>query len=491
MRKTALTAILAMGLGGLAGATTIFDAATDNTVLLNNGVADTGSMTLSGGPGNLVLTNANGSFNMGGFVSIEHINALNASDLTATDTVTLSLRVDSIAGTWRANGAQFGIVGDAANPSGTNNFLVGIEAANTGSDVAILSSWISTGLGFDAQEASVLNGFGMEIAANVAGYTITLSDIVVANSTVAGINNGATSATISGSFAPGDFVNYFGNGHLYFAAQRYNTSPATDPLVTTISEASIAVETQTNPLLAVAPGMLSLELLAPDTSVAGTLAASYSVGANSSSDIEVVSLVADAGFSASMGSTTLGLGNPDEEIIVTFNNSVGLTNLGDTTNSTLVVTWTEVGSGVTNTAEVALDVTYIPEAPSAPDHGLVVFEASTGNTTLFSNNVKGDDSNVALSGASPDLLLAVDGGDFFSGGFASTESIETLLGAALTSNDTVMISLTVDSVTHTGSSELRSRGIEFGMSAEAISSGGGSASNFVVRIGGAGNGTVI
>jgi hypothetical protein len=486
MKKIALMAAVLTGLVGVASAATIYDATPDNTILVDNGAGGSGGITLTGAPGNLVVTNVNGSFNMGGFVSADTINILNTLNLTDTDTVTMSLTVDSITGTWRANGVQFGMSGNTTFLSGTNNFAFGVEAGNNGSDVLLTGSWLANGnLGFDAQEASVLDGFSMEIVAGASGYTFTLSDVIIANSTVAGISNGDTSATVSGTFAAGDFVNYFGSGHLYYTAQRFNTSAATDPLVSTISVASIAVDVQDDPILELAPDTLSFDLFAPDTSTNGTITASYFPGANSQSDIEIISLVASNGFSASMVSTTLGLANTDEDITVTFTNSVGLSNFLDATNSTLVVTWTEVGSGLTNTFEAALDVTYIPESPSTPEHGLVLFEAATDNTTLYNNSVAGDASNVMLTGATPDLLLAVDGGDFYVGGLFSTDTISNLLGSAVTDEDTVMISLTVDSVTHTDTSELRSRGIEFGMQAENPDE------SFTVRVGGAGNGTPI
>ncbi|MDF7808208.1 hypothetical protein P4E94_12215 [Pontiellaceae bacterium B12219] len=382
-------AAVVTGLVGVAGAATIYDAAPDNTTLVDNEAGGSGAMTLTGGPGNLVITNANGNFNMGGFASTDNINTLNVSNLAATDTVTLSLTVDSITGTWRANGVQFGIVGDVAfldirELSDTNNFVIGIEAGNNGSDVLLAGSWLANGsLGFDAQEASVLDGFSMEIVAGVAGYSLTISDVIIANSSVPGISNGDTSATVSGTFADGDFVNYFGSGHLYYAAQRFNTSAATDPLISTISEAGVAVEVQEDPVITVAPDSLSFELFAPDTTANGIIGISYSAGANSSSDIEIVSLVASNGFSASMVNPTLGLANQDEDITVTFTNSVGLEGIGDSANSVLAINWTEVGSGVTNTFEAALDVSYYPEIPALPSHGLVLFEAATDNTALF------------------------------------------------------------------------------------------------------------
>lgn len=490
MKKITLMTAVITALVGVAGAATIYDATIANTTLVDNGAGGSGAITLMGAPGNLVVTNANGNFNMGGFASTEDINTQNGAELTAYDTVTMKLTIDSITGNFRANGVQFGMSEDTLWPVvavNTNDLIFGIRAGNSGSDVQLrFAGPAFENVGFDAQQASVLDGFSMEIIANAAGYTMTLTDILVKNSTVAGINNDDTSATVTGSFSGTEFVDMFGGGHMHYTAQKWNKGV---PLVSTISEASIAVDIQEDPSIAVVPNLISFDLFAPDTSIDGTIGASYSAGANSSSDIEIVSLVASNGFSASMVNTILGLSNTDEDITVTFTNSVGLSEYLETTNSTLVVTWTEVGSGVTNTTDVALGVTYIPEQPSTPEHGLVLFDATTGNTTLFNNGVSGDASNLSLSGATPDLLLANDGGDFFAGGFASTDTINTLNGAAVTDEDTVMISLAVDSVTHTDLSQLRSRGIEFGMSAEAIMSGGegGSTNNFIVEVGGAGN----
>ncbi len=106
------------------------------------------------------------------------------------------------------------------------------------------------------------------------------------------------------------------------------------------------------------PGELSLELVAPDTSVAGTITASYISGAASSNDIEILSLTADAGFSAA-AVPDLGTGNPTEDITVTYDNSGNGLQNGETTNSTLEIVWTELSSGVNNTSSIPVDVMYI------------------------------------------------------------------------------------------------------------------------------------
>ncbi|WP_372798683.1 hypothetical protein, partial [Pontiella sp.] len=110
--------------------------------------------------------------------------------------------------------------------------------------------------------------------------------------------------------------------------------------------------------LSLAPSTLSLDLVAPDTTVDGTITASYIAGAVSSNDIEIISLTADAGFTAVASDPALGPANTEEEFTVTFDNAaIGLV-IGESTNSTLAVTWTEAGSSVTNTETIALDVTY-------------------------------------------------------------------------------------------------------------------------------------
>ena len=245
MRKTWITAV-AVGLVGAVNAAVIYDAAPGNTTLLNNGSNDSGSLSLSGSAGSLVVTNANGSFNMGGPVSTSNINTLNGTALTAADTVTLKLTVDSISGTWRANGVQFGLVGSttAFPNTTTDNLVFGVRAPNQGSSVERRYSFLTPGdldLSFDATEASIFDGFSMEIVANSAGYAVTLSDIIVANSTATGITDGDTTATVTGSFTGSQFLDNFGDGHIWYGSQRFNTNPSTDPLVTNISEMSIDV----------------------------------------------------------------------------------------------------------------------------------------------------------------------------------------------------------------------------------------------------------
>lgn len=106
-----------------------------------------------------------------------------------------------------------------------------------------------------------------------------------------------------------------------------------------------------------APGALSLEVNAPETSASGTISTSYHAGTVTSNNIEILSLAVDSGFTASVTDSTLGLGDPDEDIIVGFENSGNLLAGGESATATLVVTWSETGSGISQTTNIPLEVT--------------------------------------------------------------------------------------------------------------------------------------
>lgn len=107
-----------------------------------------------------------------------------------------------------------------------------------------------------------------------------------------------------------------------------------------------------------APGGLSLDLDAPSVSTSGIIRADYYPGQITSNDIEILSLVADSGFSASVVDDTLGLGDTTEDILVAFAHSgTGLVG-GESLSSTLEVTWSEIGSGMSHTTHLPLEVTY-------------------------------------------------------------------------------------------------------------------------------------
>jgi YVTN family beta-propeller protein len=128
------------------------------------------------------------------------------------------------------------------------------------------------------------------------------------------------------------------------------------PSLTGITFDNMVSESNAGAQLELSPTELSLELYG--SSVTGTVTATYSAG-TTSNDIEIVSLVASSGFSAAL-IPDLGTANLTENITVTFTNSIGLEE-GESATSALDVIWTELGSGVTNTSSIALDVTYMNE----------------------------------------------------------------------------------------------------------------------------------
>ncbi|MDP0492390.1 MAG: hypothetical protein Q7Q71_15185 [Verrucomicrobiota bacterium JB023] len=131
----------------------------------------------------------------------------------------------------------------------------------------------------------------------------------------------------------------------------------------------------------------------------------------------------------------------------------------------------------------ALAMTGLPAA--------TIFEANLLNTTNFSNNYAGGttETNINLTASATGITLSNDGPNFFSGGFASLDTINTLLGTPLTDSDTVTIQFTVDSVG--GAGELRSRGIELGLSSSPTIDGNDpvSTNNLILGFSGAANGS--
>ena len=184
--------------------------------------------------------------------------------------------------------------------------------------------------------------------------------------------------------------------------------------VTNVANAALDVTYYDTPIgLALAPDTLSLTLNAPDTSASGTIVASYVIGQTTSNDVEIVSLVADSGFSASVVSATLGPANLDEEITVTYTNAGALVDHDDTTNSMLVVSWTEVGSGVTNIADAALDVTYYDPPPlSDLLVGYDVLDANASTTSAATTNaayVMASDLTVSTNAGASFVVVATAG----------------------------------------------------------------------------------
>ncbi|MDP0492389.1 MAG: PEP-CTERM sorting domain-containing protein [Verrucomicrobiota bacterium JB023] len=137
---------------------------------------------------------------------------------------------------------------------------------------------------------------------------------------------------------------------------------------------------------------------------------------------------------------------------------------------------------------------FLSLALSCSAQAATIFQASSTNTTNFSNNFSGGTtaSNIAVTDSGSGVILTNDGPNFFAGGFTSTDTISTLLGAPLSDTDKVTLTFTVSSVSSvssvSGSGELRSRGIELGLvSASALD--GGATGNLILGFSGAANGS--
>lgn len=146
------------------------------------------------------------------------------------------MTVDSISATLRSNGVEFGLSDTAAFRGGSAaNLLLGMAGSNAGSDVRITASFQDDGsLDFNSNMAAIQDGFSITLTANAAGYSFTLSDILVAGSTNALYTDGATTATIAGTFAGTEFLDNFSTGHFYTAFQQFGGTMVAD-----ISSASI------------------------------------------------------------------------------------------------------------------------------------------------------------------------------------------------------------------------------------------------------------
>ena len=224
-----LAVLTSMSTANVADADLVYEATTGNSTVVTNGAGTPGILTFTGATPDLIITNNNGNFNMAGFASTSDINTLLAAAskpaLAATDTVTFATTVDSISAVvLRSNGFEFGMADTVAFRGGsTSNLILGMAAANSGSDVRLMASFQDDGTrNFNANQASLEDGFSITLTANSAGYSFFLSDILVAGSTVPEYTNGDTTATVSGTFAGTEFLDNFSTGYFYTAAQRFN-----------------------------------------------------------------------------------------------------------------------------------------------------------------------------------------------------------------------------------------------------------------------------
>ncbi|MDB4500936.1 PEP-CTERM sorting domain-containing protein [Akkermansiaceae bacterium] len=239
-----LTGVSAM-IMGTAQAAVIFDATTANITEVGN-LNPTQLPTITGATPDLIVTNASANSHMGGFSSTSDIQTLNGTALTAADTVTITLGVDSMTvGNLRANGVEFGLSTTAGAFRPAGSLFIGMAGSNSGSDVRFVGGFNTSGsLDFNANQAALQDGFSITLTADVNGYSFLLEDILVAGSTNPTYTNGDTSALITGTFTGTEFVDLFNSGHFYSAVQHQTAGAA---MVTDYSTASIDVSVVPEP----------------------------------------------------------------------------------------------------------------------------------------------------------------------------------------------------------------------------------------------------
>ncbi|MDB4143801.1 hypothetical protein N9821_02670 [Akkermansiaceae bacterium] len=224
---------------GSAHAVSVFQASDTNTTKISNNnnagdsldnIAITGDTAAS----TLLISNTNGNFGNGGIASTDTIASLNGVALTALDTVTMTLTVDSITGGFRANGVSFGLTDDNA-AFGLGGLGLGVNVRANGA-ATTLTAGFGTATPFTAfgvSEASIKDGFTVTFTADVNGYTFSFADL---------LPQGANPIVdITGTFSGTEFIDNFGAGYFYDTTQKHNLGA--DPTDTVISVASIDVTT--------------------------------------------------------------------------------------------------------------------------------------------------------------------------------------------------------------------------------------------------------
>lgn len=216
MKKVTLIAAVVTGMVGVASAATIFEATTANTTLINNEFnATNGVPTLTGATPDLLYSNPGGLNNNGGFASTDSLDVLMGSPLTVSNELLFSATIDSMT----TNTIKAGAVLLGMSPSATfqpaDNLLFQV---NNGANKSQIQNGAFVDVGAKADfyivDASMEDGFGITLTANNGGYTFALTNV---EAVVDGVTN--TTATFSGTFATGEFINNFSTGHFYLSSQ--------------------------------------------------------------------------------------------------------------------------------------------------------------------------------------------------------------------------------------------------------------------------------
>ena len=225
----------------------------------DEGLVDNGDGTFS------VSSSTTSANNTATFINSGDVGSVNDAlgrTLLPTDTVTVSLTVDSFIGNLNANGTEFGIVGGAGFREATN-LLLQIDNDGIRGGVA---SFFNDGPNVNradtpgVTDADIQDGFSVEAVYDINGITYTVSGVTATNPvpgdalTPDGYTYSLTAAEIQAlSGDPGnayDFVGDVGGGFAYYSFQT-NTAGAETAVISnfTVDVASAVPEPSSVALL--------------------------------------------------------------------------------------------------------------------------------------------------------------------------------------------------------------------------------------------------
>ncbi|MBK1830204.1 PEP-CTERM sorting domain-containing protein [Verrucomicrobiaceae bacterium R5-34] len=225
---TILTAMASIGMIGSSGAAVIYEANDSNVSLWNNSAAISGSSSSVSGDsasGDMALTVTGNSFSYAGFASTQSINTLLGRSLLDSETVTLTFTTGVLSqngdgGELRSQGFQMGLSASTAVDGGASEdqLIISLGGGGNSSDVGLKASanaGPASGGGFEISKTSANDGLTITIVADSSGWTASFSD-VSAEAAADSV------ADLTGSFDPGEFTSFFGNGYLYAGFQQRN-----------------------------------------------------------------------------------------------------------------------------------------------------------------------------------------------------------------------------------------------------------------------------
>lgn len=214
----------------LSRAEVIFEAADSNVSLWNNSAAiadSSGSVSGDTGDGAMSLTVTGGNFSYAGFASTQNINTALGRSLTDSDTVVITLTTGILSdngdgGELRSQGFRIGLSastamnGGALSDTDTDQLIIAVGGGGNSGNVRLLNSenaGPASGGGFQIARPSANDGLTVTLTADSFGWTASFAD-------VSSTNVSLPVADLTGSFSPGQFTSFFGEGHLYAGFQQ-------------------------------------------------------------------------------------------------------------------------------------------------------------------------------------------------------------------------------------------------------------------------------